>query len=151
MYKAGSLMPIQFKAPARFDATQVAYLRSEIERLAAASDHVVVDLARTEELDGSGVGAMVFAFKRLQARGLRLSIRNASGQPLTLLHGSGLLRTLSGEKRESRFAAAARRVGLERFFAAAKPMRPAGPVFDGSSVIQNAGARNIDERAKGAA
>jgi anti-anti-sigma regulatory factor len=140
-------MPIQFKAPARFDATEVAYMRSEIERLAAASDHVVIDLARTEELDGSGVGAMVFAFKRLQARGLRLSIRNASGQPLNLLHGSGLLRTLSGENRESRFGLLARRVGLDRFVGAAKPSRPAAaPAFDASTVLDNTG-----ERAKGAA
>jgi anti-anti-sigma regulatory factor len=143
-------MPIQFKAPARFDATQVAYLRSEIERLAAAPDHVVIDLARTEELDGSGVGAMVFAFKRLQARGLRLSIRNASGQPLNLLHGSGLLRTLSGETRESRFTIAARRVGLERFFGAAKPTRALVPAFDVGTGVHNTG-HTIGERAKGAA
>ncbi len=139
-------MPIQFKAPARFDATEVAYLRSEIERLAAASDHVVIDLARTEELDGSGVGAMVFAFKRLRARGLRLSIRNASGQPLNLLHGSGLLRTLSGEKRESRVSALARRMGLDRLFGAAKPSPAAAPAFDASTRAHNTG-----ERAKGAA
>jgi anti-sigma B factor antagonist len=144
-------MTIQFKAPARFDATQVSYLRSEIERLATATDHVVVDLARTEELDGSGVGAMVFAFKRLQARGLRLSIRNASGQPLNLLHSSGLLRTLSGETRESRFAAAARRVGLERFFAATKPVRAAAPAFDVNVNVHAMGAHNTGERVKGAA
>jgi anti-sigma B factor antagonist len=139
-------MPIQFKAPARFDATQVAYLRTEIERLATASDHVIIDMARTEELDGSGVGAMVFAFKRLSARGLRLSIRNASGQPLNLLHGSGLLRTLSGETRESRFAGAARSLGLDRYFVSTKPGRTTAPAFE-----TNAAAHDTGERAKGAA
>jgi anti-anti-sigma regulatory factor len=143
-------MPIQFKAPARFDATEVVYMRSDIERLAAASDHVVIDLARTEELDGSGVGAMVFAFKRLQARGLRLSIRNASGQPLNLLHGSGLLRTLSGEKRESRMAALARRMGLERFVGAAKPNRVPVSALDAHATVHS-GAMDTGERAKGAA
>jgi anti-anti-sigma regulatory factor len=137
-------MPIQFKAPARFDAANVAYMRSEIERLASASDHVVIDLARTEELDGSGVGAMVFAFKRLQSRGLRLSIRNASGQPLNLLHGSGLLRTLSGETRESRFASAARSLRLDRFFVT-KPSSAPVAAFDTST------ARGTGERVKGAA
>jgi anti-sigma B factor antagonist len=138
-------MPILFKAPARFDAANVAFMRTEFERLASASDHVVVDLARTEELDGSGVGAMVFAFKRLQSRGLRLSIRSASGQPLNLLNASGLLRTLSAETRESRFAVAARGLGLDKWLAAT-PSRAAGPAGEAG-----VGARTSEERVKGAA
>jgi anti-sigma B factor antagonist len=140
-------MPILFKAPARFDAANVAYFRGEIDRLASATDHVVIDLARTEELDGSGVGAMVFAFKRLQARGLKLSIRSASGQPLNLLNASGLLRTLSAETqtRESRFAVAARRLGLDKW-RAAQPSRAPVAVVDAG-----AAARGSGERVKGAA
>jgi anti-sigma B factor antagonist len=143
-------MPIQFKAPARFDATQVAYMRTEIERLATATDHVVVDLARTEELDGSGIGAMVYAFKRLEARGLRLSIRSASGQPLNLLHTSGLLRTLSAEARaaeirDSRWSKTLRSFGLGRFIASARPRNV--PV----AMVDTAAAHATGERAKGAA
>ena len=60
-------MSIIYKAPARLDAWQVKQSRQEFEKLAFAQGDVVVDMARTEVLDGSGVGAMVFAFKRLAA------------------------------------------------------------------------------------
>ena len=138
-------MPIHFKAPARLDAANIPALRSDFERLAAAADHVIVDMARTEVLDGSGVGAMVFAFKRLSAKRLRLSIRNVSGQPLDLLNNSGLLRTLTAEPRESRLASAVRTLRLERLLA---------PVVRNSATVPAdtaAANRDTGERAKGAA
>jgi anti-anti-sigma regulatory factor len=95
-------MPIFFRAPARLDAESVKSLRSDFEQLANATDDVVVDMARTDAIDGSGVGAMVFAFKRLSAKGKRLSVRNVSGQPLDLLNDAGLLRTLAGDRFEGR-------------------------------------------------
>ena len=99
-----------FKAPARFDAMEVHKLRQDIDRLAATQGDVVIDLARTEWLDGSGVGAMVYTFKRVVAAGNRLTVRNVSGQPLNLLNDSGLLRTLSGERREGFIRASMRRM-----------------------------------------
>ena len=111
-----------FKAPARFDASAVADLRQEIDRLAATNGDVVIDFARTEVLDGSGVGAMVYAFKRLVAGGNRLTVRNVSGQPLNLLNDSGLLRTLSADRRADRrdgfFRATMRRVRPQPVLAA---------------------------------
>lgn len=143
-------MPIQFKAPARFDAASVAGLRSDFERLAAAPDDVVVDMARTELLDGSGVGAMVFAFKRLSTKGLRLTIRNVSGQPLDLLNSSGLLRTLTAEKRDSTLRIAVRTLRLEHLLA---PIPRKGSTVNARDVVlqQREVSLEAQERTKGAA
>ncbi len=143
-------MPIYFKAPSRLDAGHVPSLRSDFERLATATDDVVVDMARTEVIDGSGVGAMVFAFKRLAANGRRLTIRNVSGQPLDLLHSAGLLRTLTAEKRDSRLMAAVRSLRLERLLAPALRPAVAAPSIDAMASKRDTRA-DVGERTKGAA
>lgn len=91
------------------DGAHVNALRHEFERLAAAGADVIVDLACTENIDGSGVGAIVYTAKRLAAGDNRLTIRNANGQPHALLSAAGLLRTLGPERSESRIFAAVRR------------------------------------------
>jgi anti-anti-sigma regulatory factor len=137
-------MTLLFKAPARLDAEQVKTMRFDFDRLASSNDDVVVDLARTEVLDGSGVGAMVFAFKRLSLNGKRLSVRNVSGQPLNLLNDSGLLRTLSGERQVSRVAEIVRSLRLERMFGRTQTVKSA-PMPDLAVMQVEA------ERTKGAA
>jgi anti-sigma B factor antagonist len=137
-------MSIVFKAPARFAADEIRKLRPEFDLLAASGDDVVFDLARTEEIDGSGVGALVFTFKRLAANGSRLTIRNISGQPLELLNATDLLRTLGREPADGMFRSTIRKLGLlpPRQVAAS----PAVPVASGERP-----ARQDIERAKGAA
>ena len=137
-------MSIIYKAPARLDAWQVKQSRQEFEKLAFAQGDVVVDMARTEVLDGSGVGAMVFAFKRLAADGKRLTVRNVSGQPLNLLNDAGLLRTLGGEQPESFLWAALRRFRGESQVRAPKVSPAPAPVPSAEPMV-------AAERAKGAA
>lgn len=134
-------MPTVFKAPVRFDASEVNKLRSELERLATSPGDVVVDLARTEVIDGSGVGALVFAFKRLSMAGGRLTIRNVSGQPLDLLNASGLLRTLGSERPEGWLRASVRL--LRRHGVTAAPMAHSAPAVE----LQT----GVPQRSKGAA
>jgi anti-sigma B factor antagonist len=141
-------MPVHFKAPACLDAAHVADLRSEFERLATCADDVVVDMTRTETLDGSGVGAMVYAFKRLAVKGRRLTIRNVSGQPLSLLHSAGLLSTLSAEKRERRMFAALRDLPLARLLTGTAPARPAGAAFGTKATVRETTG---EQRTKGVA
>ena len=86
--------PVVFKAPTRLEAVEVKRLRPELDRLAALAGDVIIDLARTEAIDGSGVGAIVYVYKRLSERGHRVTVRNVSGQPSALLGAAGLLRTL---------------------------------------------------------
>ena len=53
-----------------FDAAGVAALRPSIEALAATSaPRVVLDLSDVASMDGSGLGAITYMFKRLVARG----------------------------------------------------------------------------------
>ena len=68
-----------------------------------ARDQVVVDIADVPFIDASGLGLLTQIANRLAAKGKRMSIANASGQPAQL------------------FAA----LGLESAFAIAKSERPA--------------------------
>jgi len=137
-------MTTVFKAPSRLDGPEVQAMRAQFERLATARDDVVIDLARTEVVDGSGVGAMVFAFKRLSADGKSLTIRNVSGQPLNLLNESGLLRTLSSERPKGVF-----RAGLEWMRSRRLLAKPAVREVDAD---MTGGAMTVSaERTKGAA
>jgi anti-anti-sigma factor len=78
-----------------FDAESVAVRRASFEALAATSARrVVLDLSGVSSLDGSGIGAISFLFKRLVARGRKLVVTGVAGQPLTLLTELGLLRAL---------------------------------------------------------
>jgi anti-anti-sigma factor len=67
---------------------------------------VVIDLSNVTYLDGSGVGALSFLFKRLTARGRRLTISGVAGQPLAMLRQLGLdgLLGLDREPRRRVFA-----------------------------------------------
>ncbi len=136
-------MPILFRAPQRLDAASIKSIRQDFEVLATAVDDVVIDMARTETLDGSGVGAMVFAFKRLSANGKRLSVRNVSGQPLDLLNEAGLLRTLAAERRVNgsagRLNVVVRGLRMARLLAARTTGTAAAPVISALRSTKPAG------------
>ena len=55
---------------------------------------VVLDLSQVCFVDGSGLGAISFLFKRLSACGRRLSVVGASGQPLAMLRHLGRAKML---------------------------------------------------------
>ncbi len=64
---------------------------------------VVIDLSNVTHLDGSGVGAISFLFKRLAARGRRLTLAGVGGQPLAMLRHLGLARALGLEEERKGF------------------------------------------------
>ncbi len=69
-----------------FDAMAVTKLRPSFETVATrATRDVVVDLASVSFMDSSGIGAIVFLFKRLKERGVGMQIVGANGQPLEIL------------------------------------------------------------------
>lgn len=85
-------------------------VRQGLERVAAAGQgDVVLDFADVTQIDGSGIGAVSFLFRRLAARGRRLTLEGVSGQPLAMLHELGLraLFDLPEEPRRRPFLAAA--------------------------------------------
>ena len=78
-----------------FDAASAASSRAMFERLANAPvRRVVLDLSGLGTIDGCGIGAIAFLFKRLMARGMTLVASGASGQPLAMLRELGLASVL---------------------------------------------------------
>jgi anti-anti-sigma factor len=69
-----------------FDAMAVTKLRPSFEQMASdATREVTVDLGAVSFMDSSGIGAIVFLFKRLKERGVGMQIVGARGQPLEIL------------------------------------------------------------------
>ena len=68
-----------------FDSFVSADLRKILEDFIASDNRdLVLNLQKTTFLDSSGIGAIVFAFKRLSAQGRKLVIHNINGQPAEL-------------------------------------------------------------------
>ena len=67
------------------DAASMAAMRPMFEELADSRSDVCFDLSAVDFLDSSGVGGIVFVFKRLRERSLKVSLVNAVGQPARLL------------------------------------------------------------------
>ena len=67
------------------DAITMADMKATFDELAEAQEAVEIDMAAVEFIDSSGVGGLVFLYKRLLANGLKLTVTNVSGQPLRLL------------------------------------------------------------------
>jgi anti-anti-sigma factor len=67
------------------DAASVTTLKDDFEALAGQGKDVILDMSNTDFLDSSGVGAIVFLYKRLTASGRRLELQGVDGQPLRLL------------------------------------------------------------------
>lgn len=63
----------------------LAQFRPAFDRLSILAEDVVVDLRHVKEMDGAGVGALVYLLKRLRAGGRQLAVVNVSGQPADLL------------------------------------------------------------------
>ncbi len=68
------------------DALAVEELRPTLEALTLKSSETVeVNLMDVDFIDSSGIGAIVFLFKRLQVEKRTMRITGAHGQPLDLL------------------------------------------------------------------
>lgn len=67
------------------DAAAMAEMKPMFEELADGAESVCFDLGGVGFLDSSGVGGIVFVFKRLQKRSLQVTLANVEGQPLRLL------------------------------------------------------------------
>ena len=86
----------------RLEADAAAALRNSFEQLIASPvRRVVLDLSSVVTMDGSGLGAIAFLFKRLTARGGTVSVAGATGQPLAMLDDLGLRRVLGLPRRKA--------------------------------------------------
>ena len=93
------------------DADGALALRPMLEEMVLrATGNVVLDVAEVRFMDGCGLGAIAFLFKRLAAQGRRLEVRGATGQPLAMFRRLGLADVLGLP------APAKRRFGLAAAF-----------------------------------
>ena len=87
------------------NADTVASWRATFETVAqSTARRVVLDLAGVSAIDGSGLGAIAYLFKRLLARGRKLVVTSVAGQPLALLREMGLTELLGLDQRSARGA-----------------------------------------------
>jgi len=67
-----------------FDAALVKTMRDELEALSELTTNIVVDLTDVKFIDSSGIGAIVFLYKRMLAKDLNLAVIGLDTQPADL-------------------------------------------------------------------
>ena len=73
------------------DGEGASLIRDGFEAISASGNRdVVIDLSNLTFMDGSGIAAIGFLFKRLVSAGRRVDLIGAGGQPASLLHEMGL-------------------------------------------------------------
>ncbi len=83
-------MTYQIRIEEDFDASAVSQMRSDLDRFALISDDLEIDMTKVRFMDSSGVGAIVFLFKRCRTRGYKIECTGLQGQPLKLLQHLGI-------------------------------------------------------------
>lgn len=76
------------------DALAVEILKPRFDVLVQSHSDVVLDLNKTDFIDSSGIGAIVFLFKRLREVNRKLSLVGVHGQPLELLNHLRINKTI---------------------------------------------------------
>jgi anti-anti-sigma factor len=72
--------------PSDFSGLSVDQYREQFDDLVTTDKSVVVlDFGSTEFIDSSGIGAMVYLYKRIEKRGVQLLLLQVAGQPNKLM------------------------------------------------------------------
>ena len=93
-------MTYQVKIEEDLDANTVEAMRGELDRLATLTDDLEIDMTRVRFMDSSGIGAVIFLFKRCRARGYKISVTGLNGQPLKLMQHLGIASLVSAQERQ---------------------------------------------------
>ena len=78
-----------------FDADTVKDMRNEIEAYSNQSTNIIFDLSDVQFIDPSGIGAIVFLYKRMVVKGFTVSVSGLTQQPLELFHMLFLDKTIN--------------------------------------------------------
>jgi len=75
------------KLHGEMDALGCTHIRTELEQITNSDSetNVVINMDQVKFLDSSGVGLIVFMYKRLKAKGRTLEIVDVHGQPQELM------------------------------------------------------------------
>lgn len=73
--------------PKDFSGYTVDSFRTDFEQLAISEqDYIILDCSDTQFIDSSGIGAMVFLYKRIEQKGQQLALLKVNGQPHKLMN-----------------------------------------------------------------
>ena len=77
---------LMIKLSGEMDAQGCSEIRPELEKITEQKQpHVVVDISSVSFIDSSGIGAIVFLFKRLKEQSRTMEIVGVQGQPKELM------------------------------------------------------------------
>ena len=69
-----------------FDADAVSSMKDEIETYSHLSSNIIFDLEDVQFIDSSGIGAIVYLYKRMVVKEFTVSVSGLTQQPLELFH-----------------------------------------------------------------
>ncbi len=96
---------LHISIPGDFDSEFAVEARSQFEEIAETwNGDVALDFMQTHFVDSSGIGAIVFLYKRLTARNLNLEITNIDGQPLDVIRSLRIDRVIPIRSHDMRAA-----------------------------------------------
>ena len=78
-----------------FDADTVKEMKDDIEAYSKYSSNIIFDLEQVPFIDSSGIGAIVFLYKRMVAKGCSVSVTGLTQQPLELFQMLFLDKTIN--------------------------------------------------------
>ncbi|KGJ86555.1 STAS domain-containing protein [Colwellia psychrerythraea] len=78
-----------------FDADTVNVMKDDIEAYSKLSTNIIFDLEQVPFIDSSGIGAIVFLYKRMVAKGFSVSVTGLTQQPLELFEMLFLDKTIN--------------------------------------------------------
>ncbi|WP_101230838.1 STAS domain-containing protein [Colwellia sp. 75C3] len=83
------------KLHGNFDADTVKVMKDDIEAYSKYSSNIIFDLEQVPFIDSSGIGAIVFLYKRMVAKGFSVSVTGLTQQPLELFQMLFLDKTIN--------------------------------------------------------
>jgi len=78
-----------------FDADTVNIMKDDIEAYSKLSTNIIFDLEQVPFIDSSGIGAIVFLYKRMVAKGFSVCVVGLTQQPLELFEMLFLDKTIN--------------------------------------------------------
>jgi anti-sigma B factor antagonist len=79
-------MPTIYHVSGDMDAGSMVSLRADLELLAQGDGNVEIDMKNVSFIDSSGIGGLVFLYKRLVKQGRGLTVINVNSQPLQMFN-----------------------------------------------------------------
>jgi anti-anti-sigma factor len=83
------------KLNGNFDADSVKVMKDDIEAYSKLNTNIIFDLEQVLFIDSSGIGAIVYLYKRMVAKGFSVSVSGLTQQPLELFQMLFLDKTIN--------------------------------------------------------